>query len=315
MTFTAGFLSRNQVAVLPLAGLTAFRLGGPATVVTVDHRDDLAEALDRPHRLLGRGANLLVADAGIDETVVRLGRDFAGLEFLPRVGRTVVRVGAGFDLAALINRCVAAGLAGPEGLAGVPAQVGGALRMNAGTATCWMLDWVARCEVRLPGEDPRWIERAELPARYRQCGLPPGTVFLGAELDLAHGDPERLRQTAARLKKAKAASQPLALASAGCVFKNPRADLPAGKLIDSLGLKGERIGGCAVSPVHANFIVNDQGGTADDVIKLIARIRERAWAERGVELVMEVESWGLDPAALTAAGRSAPIPRSSAEAA
>jgi UDP-N-acetylenolpyruvoylglucosamine reductase len=204
-----------------------------------------------------------------------------------------VRAGAGADLAELIAACVKAGLAGPEGLAGVPATVGGALRMNAGTSTCWMLDWVARVEVVLPGEEqPRWLERAALPAAYRSCGLPHGTLFLGCELLLAQDDPEKLRATGARLKKAKAASQPLALPSAGCVFKNPRPELPAGRLIDELGLKGERVGGALVSAVHANFIVNEQRtATCADVAGLVRRIRERAWRERGVVLEMEVETW------------------------
>jgi UDP-N-acetylmuramate dehydrogenase len=205
-----------------------------------------------------------------------------------------VRVGAAVDLAKLIATTTAAGLAGPEGLAGVPATVGGALRMNAGTATCWMLDWVARVEVILPGEDtPCWLERAALSAGYRCCGLPDGTVFLGCELSLAADDPERLRATATRLKQAKAATQPLALPSAGCMFRNPSRELPAGKLIDSLGLKGVQIGGAAVSPVHANFIVNPtRAATAADVCALVRLIRERAWAERGVVLHMEVEAWG-----------------------
>jgi UDP-N-acetylmuramate dehydrogenase len=204
-------------------------------------------------------------------------------------------------LAELIAACVKAGLAGPEGLAGVPATVGGALRMNAGTSTCWMLDWVARVEVVLPGESaPRWLERSVLPAAYRSCGLPHGTLFLGCELELASADPALLKATATRLKQAKAATQPLALPSAGCVFKNPAPTMPAGKLIDELGLKGEHSGDAEISAVHANFIVNrTRAATCADVVALIRRIRERAWRERGVVLTMEVETWNC-PAELHA---------------
>jgi UDP-N-acetylmuramate dehydrogenase len=292
---SAGLAARNPVEVLPLAGLTTMRVGGPATVVTVHDRADLAELLDRPHRWLGRGANLLVADAGVPELVVRLGAPFAGIAAEDAAGRVRLRVGAATDLAELIGFCTRGGLAGPEGLAGVPATVGGALRMNAGTAHCWILDFVARVEVVLPGEGaPRWIERAEMPAAYRTCGLPPGTLFLGCELELGRGDPEALRARAAQLKKAKAATQPLALPSAGCVFKNPAPDMPAGRLIDELGLKGARIGGACVSPVHANFIVNDRrSAAADDVADLVRWIRRTAWDERGVELRMEVETWAM----------------------
>ncbi len=294
MSFTAGFFSRNRVAVRPLAALTTFRIGGPATVVELDDRADLIEAVSAMPRWLGRGANLLVTSQPIAQPVLRLGRDFATLTIAARGDGALVRAGAAVDLAELITTCVKAGLAGPEGLAGVPATVGGALRMNAGTSTCWMLDHVARVEALLPGEDaPRWIERAALPAAYRQSGLPTGTVLLGCEMDLRRDDPELLRATAARLKQAKAATQPLALPSAGCVFRNPAPTIPAGKLIDELGLKGARVGGAAVSTVHANFIVNaGRDATSDEVTALITAIRATAWRERGLDLHMEVEAWG-----------------------
>ncbi len=291
--FTPGFLERNRVATTALANRTTMRVGGASTVVTLDARADLAEIMDRPKRWLGKGANLLVGDDGVVEPVVVLGRDFNALEIDEiHGGRACVRVGAAVDLAKLIAACVAAGLAGPEGLAGVPATVGGALRMNAGTATCWTLDWVRKVEVVLPGDvAPRWLERSELPAAYRTSGLPVGTLFVGAELELAADDPAKLKATATRLKQAKSASQPLALPSAGCVFKNPSPELPAGKLIDLLGLKGTRIGGAQISAVHANFIVNDQGARCADVAALVRLIRRRAWDERGVVLTMEVETW------------------------
>lgn len=294
MTFTPDFQRRNKIEQVRLAAYTTMRIGGPATLVTLESRDDLPELLARPHRWLGRGANLLIGDEGVAEPVVRLGAAFAALEIGEVVGgRARVRAGAAVDLAELIAACVKAGLAGPEGLAGVPATVGGALRMNAGTSTCWMLDWVSRVEVVLPGETgPRWLERSVLPASYRSSGLPHGTVFLGCELELATADPALLKATATRLKQAKAATQPLALPSAGCVFKNPAPTMPAGKLIDDLGLKGERCGDAEISAVHANFIVNrTRAASCADVVTLIRRIRERAWRERGVVLTMEVETW------------------------
>ncbi len=289
--FTPAFRAANPVEVLPLAKLTTMRIGGPATVVTLNRAEDLGEVLGRGLRWLGSGANLLVSDEGVPGGVLRLGDGLAGLEI--DGGR--VRAGAGLDLATLIAACVQAGLAGPEGLAGVPATVGGALRMNAGTVHCWMLDWVARVQVVLPGERaPRWLERSELPAGYRRCGLGEGALFLACELELGRGDPQALRRRAGELKQAKARTQPLALPSAGCVFRNPRPDLPAGRLIDELGLKGTRVGGAVVSPIHANFIVNERrAASAADVAALIRIIRARAWQERGVVLDLEVEDWGM----------------------
>lgn len=315
-TFSADFTQRNRLAERPLAELTTMRVGGPATVIQLDDRRDLAEAIATGGRWLGKGANLLVGDAPADRIVLRLGRDFETCAIDPLSnGLARVRVGAAHDLAKLIAATTAAGLAGPEGLAGVPATIGGALRMNAGTSTCWMLDWVVRVEVVLPDEDaPRWLERSELPASYRSCGLPEGTLFLGCELALASANPETLKATATRLKQAKAASQPLALASAGCVFKNPSRELPAGKLIDELGLKGVRVGGAEVSPVHANFIVNpERKATADEVCALIGHIRERAWRERAIVLNMEVEAWDCPdwlhahPALINADAALAPV--------
>lgn len=295
-TFTAEFLQRNPVQDILLARFCTMRIGGAAALVTLEDRRDLRELLASPVRWLGKGANLLIGDGAAAETVVRLGEQFSHLELgTVQGGVAVVRAGAGLDLAKLMAATTAAGLAGPEGLAGVPATVGGALRMNAGTTTCWMLDWVSRVEVVLPGEEfPRWLERAAIPAGYRDCGLPQGTVFLGCEMQLAAADPAVLQANARRLKQTKAASQPLAARSAGCVFRNPSRECPAGKLIDELGLKGSRIGAAMVSPVHANFIVNDGEATAADVTALIQRIRHTAWRERGIILQLEVETWNID---------------------
>jgi UDP-N-acetylmuramate dehydrogenase len=222
------------------------------------------------------------------EPVVRLGPAFADLT----IEGDRVRLGAACDLAKAVAACAAAGLAGPEGLAGVPATVGGALRMNAGTAHCWIFDFVDRVEVLLPDEDqPRWLLRSEVPAVYRSCGLAPGAMFLGCELRCEPGDPVALRARATELKQAKAASQPLALRSAGCSFKNPSPEMPAGRLVDELGLKGCRVGAAVVSPVHANFIVNEGGARSRDVCHLIGHVRFRAWVERGVVLKREVEAW------------------------
>lgn len=299
---TSDLRARNVVRTARLAELTTMRIGGPATLVLLEDRRDLPELLALPHRWLGKGANLLVGDEGVDEVVVKLGAEFDHCDIGDLSdGKTTVRVGAAYDLAKLISTTVKAGLAGPEGLAGVPATVGGALRMNAGTSTCWTLDWVARVEVLLPGETaPRWLERAELAASYRTCGLPPGVLFLSAELGLAGADPEVLKATATRLKQAKAATQPLALPSAGCVFKNPSPTCPAGKLIDELGLKGARSGGAEISTVHANFIVNpERTASAADVADLIRCIRRAAWRERSIDIQLEVETWNC-PADLRA---------------
>lgn len=287
---------RNRVRTVRLAQHTTMRVGGPATLVTLRHRDDIAELAGRGARWLGKGANLVVGEEGVVEPVVRLGEPFAGIELPGPHGEPVVRAGAACDLAKLVQATARAGLAGLEGLAGVPATVGGALAMNAGTAHRWLFDVVRAVEVVLPGEDaPRWLERQAVPAAYRTCGLPRGTVFLACELSCERDDPAAVWERAVTFRRAKAASQPLAARSAGCIFKNPAADLPAGRLIDEIGGKGLAVGDAVVSEVHANFIVNRGAATAADVCALIGRIRRRAWRGRSVALAVEVETWSCPP--------------------
>ncbi|NRA39826.1 MAG: hypothetical protein HRU15_16915 [Planctomycetes bacterium] len=184
----------------------------------------------------------------------------------------------------------------PELLAGVPATIGGALYMNAGTSTCWMFDWVSRVEVLLPDEhQPRWLLRDEVPAIYRSSGLARGTIFLQCEMILQAADSDGLKEKASTLKQAKAASQPLSAKSAGCIFKNPSTEVAAGWLIDDLGLKGQQVGGVKVSDIHGNFIVNDGTGSVNDVTTLIQQIRQRAWQEREINLQLEVQCWHCPP--------------------
>lgn len=293
MTWGAAFRRDHPVDRRPLAGLTTIRIGGEAEVVTITSSAGLVEARSVPHRFLGKGANLVVADHGVAEAVLRLGPAFSTVAIDDAgEGRGRVRIGAAADLAKVVAACGRAGLAGPEGLAGVPATVGGALRMNAGTRTLWMFDLVERVEVLLPGEGaPRWLLRDEVPAAYRTSGLPAGTWFLGCEWLLERGEPGALQAEATRLRQAKAASQPLAERSAGCAFKNPSASLAAGRVVDELGLKGTRHGGAEISTVHGNFIVNRGGATAADFYALVRLARQRARDERGIELELEVEMW------------------------
>ena len=288
-----GFKQRNQVAERQLAELCTMRIGGPAQVITIETLDDLQFLHDESYKMLGKGANLLIGEGPFPEYIVKLGAAFNQFE-IEDLGndQAKVSVGASHDLATCIGKCVKAGLAGPEGLAGVPATVGGALFMNAGTRTVWMFECVSRVLVLLPDEQaPRWLVRDEVPAVYRSCGLPPGSIFLACEMTLPHADPQLLREQASTLKQAKAASQPLAARSAGCIFKNPSADIAAGYVIDQLGLKDTAIGDARVSEMHGNFIVNDNQASVKDVCSLIQLIRKRAWQEKEIVLDLEVQTW------------------------
>ena len=284
--------SGYSVAQRPLSELTTFGIGAVAEVVTVEDEQCLPELLAQPYRFLGKGANILADDRPLDEKVLCLGQSFKKYEITEDGATALLQVGGAFDLAVLVARMARAGWSGLEGLAGVPASLGGALRMNAGTAHRWLHDCVERVCVLLPGEQTtRWLDKHAYQAVYRDGGLPAGTWYLRAELLLRRGQPAELQAEAARLKAQKAASQPLSAASAGCIFKNPSKENPAGKLLDQYGCKGWQCGAAEVSSQHANFIVNNGGALAADVVHLIQRCRRHIWQATEIILQCEVQRW------------------------
>jgi UDP-N-acetylenolpyruvoylglucosamine reductase len=282
----------------PLAPHTTLRVGGAADCyVQPRSEEDLAKVVrfcnesGIPLFLLGRGSNLLIRDGGIRGVVVSLADEVFG-----RIERMEerLRCGAGAKLRAVAQAAREGGLGGLEFFEGIPGTVGGALRMNAGAMGAWTYEVVE--SVRLMDRRGRITEcrRETLDVGYRQCRELREQIGLAAVLWGRLEPRERIEERRRGCNQRRWSSQPAA-ASAGCVFKNPAA-LPAGRLIDELGLKGCRVGGAVVSAVHANFIVNLGGATASDVLALIEVVRDRARSERGVELETEVEIVG-DPAA------------------
>ncbi|MEC9374569.1 MAG: UDP-N-acetylmuramate dehydrogenase [Planctomycetota bacterium] len=272
-------------------GGRADRLARPATL---DELRDLARHHDQL-RILGDGANLLVADEGVDGLVVSLER-MKAVAF-ERDG--LVRVEAGANLPRLILETVRRGLAGLEGLGGIPATVGGAVRMNAGGAFGQIADVVERVHALAGDGETRCIERADIPFAYRRSGLE-DLIITAVDLRLEPSDPAPLRDRLKEVMAYKKSSQPMADRSAGCVFRNPDingARESAGRIIDQCGCKGLRIGGAEVSQRHANFVVTHDGCAATDILELIDQIRERVRRERGIELETEVVIWrrGVDP--------------------
>jgi UDP-N-acetylenolpyruvoylglucosamine reductase len=183
-----------------------------------------------------------------------------------------------------------AGLAGLEFLEGIPGSVGGAMRMNAGAMGSWMFDVIE--SIRFMDYSGQAHERkaGEVYVEYRGCPLFKDHIALGAVLQGQPATKEVVAQRMNQFSSKRWESQPAA-PSAGCIFKNPQ-EMPAGRLIDELGLKGTRVGGAVVSDVHGNFIVNEGNATAQDVLNLIAVIKQRAKDARGIELQTEVEILG-----------------------
>ena len=241
---------------------------------------------DVPCKILGRGANVLVSDDGFDGVVVRLDAPaFRRMEFRDHH----VEVGAGTDLTALTRICVRRGLAGLEAMAGIPATVGGAVRMNAGGRGGEFSDVVRSVRVMAAdGAVEEW-PRARCGFGYRHSQLD-SCIVLSAALELRGDDPQRVRARFESFLSEKQRTQPLAEHSAGCVFKNPPGQ-SAGALIDRAGLKGAACGQAVVSHRHANFIVADRAATASDVLGLIDIVREGVRRAFDVELQLEIDVW------------------------
>ncbi len=283
----------------PLGSRTTYRVGGTAALgVTPESESellDLARALRGlalPVLVVGNGSNLLVADAGFAGLAVTLGAGFGSLDISP-AGTGEVRAGSGVALPTLARRTASAGLTGLEWAVGVPGTVGGAVRMNAGGhGSDTVATLVSFRVVDLRSGVAADRSAGALAASYRHTSLASTEVVVSATHQLAPGNPERGRQAIDEIVRWRRANQPGG-ANSGSVFTNP-ADDSAGRLIDACGLKGLRIGTAEVSPKHANFIQADKGGSADDVRRVIDRVRAVVAAETAVELVAEVQMVGFD---------------------
>lgn len=250
-----------------------------------------------PITWLGGGSNVLVGDRGIRGLVVRW---HGGRVETVEPGR--VRAEAGVTMNGLVRYTIGHGLAGLAEWAGTPGTVGGAVRGNAHFQGRLVSNVLAAVEVAAPDGTVRALDASEMELGYDRSRLQrTGEVCLHATFVVGEGDPEDLRAVARRSLAFRKTTQPLALASAGCVFKNPdpaSVRLPpgvpcsAGALVDLAGLKGEGCGGARVSMVHANFVVNEGGATARDVATLLERMRDAVAARFGVVLEEEIVRLG-----------------------
>ncbi len=293
----------------PLAKHTTFRIGGPAewfaAAATLEQLETLAEvalAYGVPLTVLGGGSNLLVSDAGIRGLVVanQTRRHGPAAQFREQLQHPALRddhwvAESGVMLAGMARTTTRSGLAGLEWAISIPGTVAGAVIGNAGahgSDTAANLAWVL---VRYPGCRRQVLTRDDLHYTYRSSRLreqllgpreQKRPVILAAGFALAQGDPVVLLHRADENLARRRASQPVE-PSAGSIFRNPAGDF-AGRLIESLGMKGHQIGGAQVSPRHANFIVNTGGATAADVVALINLVRQRVFDATGHRLTPEI---------------------------
>ena len=287
----------------PIGTDSWFCAGGRADVLLrPTNPDTLAEIIRRcrrtetPFRILGEGANLLVADEGVGGIVLRL--DAPAFRMIERNADgevDLVRIGAGADLSRSLLDLSRSGLAGLETLMGIPASIGGAIRMNAGGRYGAIGDTVHAVACLDAHGETRVYPASELDFGYRRNNLI-DPIVLWAVFKVSQEDPVVLRERIKEIAAYKKSTQPLADKSAGCMFRNPTDPdsgelVSAGKIIDQAGLKGLRVGTASVSEKHANFITIDRGGKANDAIALGDEIIKRVQDARGIELVREVVVW------------------------
>ena len=281
------------------AELTSLRVGGAIDWVIAP--DTEVQAASIVHELeqagigwrpLGSGSNVLADDGDHHYVVLNL----SNMKGEVHIDGELVSVSAGYSLPRLCIDVARAGLSGIEGLGGIPGTVGGALWMNAGAygteiGTVTETVRVAREGkiVEIPGSSIQW--------NYRHTSFEEGELLLGATLRLTKDDPEKIKARMDEAKSKRLSTQPHGARSAGCFFKNPPAStIGTGKMIDEMGMKGQRRGSAIVSPVHANFIVTEgENARAEDALALAEEIRERVRREQGIELEYEVELWRAKP--------------------
>lgn len=280
----------------PMNRHTTFLIGGPAQY-WVEPRavEGFAEVVRYlrahtvPIRVIGRGSNLLVKDGGIRGAVIHPSK--GEFEEVRVEGKTLI-VGVGTRLKKIASAARNAGLGGFEWMEGVPGNLGGAIRMNAGAMGTETFDQIV--SVRFIDTDGQIKEKplAEIVHHYRNVPEFEERYIVSAVLKGSPAPQADIDVKLAASHQKRRTSQPVG-ASAGCAFKNPEV-CGAGKLIDDLGLKGRSVGKAIVSDIHGNFIVNSGGATARNVLDLVAEIQEIAQRERGVQLEMEVKVIGED---------------------
>ncbi|CEP69510.1 UDP-N-acetylenolpyruvoylglucosamine reductase [Moorella glycerini] len=277
----------------PLARHTTWRIGGPADLLArpatgeeIDFCLGFARQKGLPLHIMGNGSNLLVGDGGVRGLVVQTK---AWRQVLVQ-GR-VIRACAGAFIARVLDVAGRAGLGGLEFAAGIPATIGGAVVMNAGTPEGCLGDIVRGVEVIAPDGSRYYLERRDITFSYRYSSLRQEGTVVAVDLAMTASDPLVIQERVRKNLEGRQARQPLEWPNAGSVFKNP-AGYYAGQLIEEVGAKGWQAGQAQVSTKHANFIINLGRATAADVLELIARIQEAVARAFGINLELEVEIWG-----------------------
>ena len=285
----------------PLSRHTTIRVGGPADVLVNPKTIEELEALvllarknNTPIFILGAGSNLLVRDGGIRGLVITLAKSFGEIRLEDEQQDTALLYAeAGVGIPRLVDFTADEGLTGLEPISGIPGNVGGALFMNAGTPDG---DIGSRVEtvtfMNKEGKLQTWTAK-QIKFEYRKSHFPSGAILLSARLKLDRKSSELVRGKIQKYRSHRVETQPLTVPNLGSVFKNPKEKkMFAGELIEHAGLKDVRVGGARISPKHGNWIVNEGGASARDVLALMGLMKDKVKEKFGVSLEPEVKVVG-----------------------
>lgn len=276
-----------------MAPFTWFRVGGAADVVfRPADAEDLAiflasQPLDVPVTVIGVTSNLLVRDGGIRGVVVRLGKEFAAVEFT----ENHVRIGAAMLDTNASQAAFREGRSGLEFLSGIPGSIGGGLRMNAGAYGAEFKDTLVEAEAIDQKGTMHWITVEDMGMGYRHCDLPVDWIFTSGRFEAPSGDVTEIQRRMMDIRSAREASQPIRARTGGSTFANPEGG-KAWELIDVAGCRGLRVGGAMVSELHCNFLINTGTATARDLEALGEEVRRRVLDTSGVALRWEIRRIG-----------------------
>lgn len=283
-----------------LSSYTTFKIGGPVSSwLEPEDFDDLLEAVsiaergNRPLAIIGRGSNILAYDRGFDGVIINLG---AGFNYIEDKQDAVLKVGASVSIPRLLKECADSCLAGCEFLTGIPGSFGGAVFMNAGVRDPQDADTLREIKdiiidvdvLDMNDKKRKTLNRKDINFSYRSSGLD-GKCILGAAIELKKDRKAAIKAKIDSFMKKREWMKQLGFPTAGSVFKNPGPGNPAGRLIEECGLKGKRAGGAEISSVHANFIVNRGGATANDVLGLIGLASSSVMDKFGIDLELELK--------------------------
>lgn len=281
----------------PMSAHTTFEIGGPAdcfvrprAAAHIKAVADLCRGEGVALHVMGRGSNLLVADAGVRGVVMQIADNLAEAG-ADRQGEILAQAGA--TNASVAAVALKAGLAGYEFASGIPGSIGGAAIMNAGAYGSEFSQVCKRLTCLTAEGDVILLDAQDAGFGYRRSRMSDeGMVVIAADLQLSFGDPAAIKARMDELARKRSSKQPLHLPSAGSTFKRPEGAY-AGKVIQEAGMQGYRVGGAQVSEMHAGIVVNTGGATAADVLQLISDVQARVRATCGIELEPEIRMWGF----------------------